>query len=306
MSATTDEERVRAALHDMLREGELPLVPLSGGGIRIRSRRRAWPRIDPKLVATVAAAIVLVAVLFAAIPHRPSSHSPVAAPGLGGRHASTAYSAYGVQLSVPKSWSVRYFPGCPNTGPQPELSIGQSAVAYNCPTYRSARAVGVSLVQGNQLPRDRFGKVQSSRTIRVHGLHVEVATSTGLQSPTPIAWYVPSKDVSVTGAGTGALQVMETLASARPGAVVTPGDVKGYQYLETLQQLPVSGPVTVTDARSGTSSTIYAIEGEYTFSGRPGGYIVQGHDGNAPCPPVTVEVVSGEHVTAPPIRCQGA
>jgi hypothetical protein len=305
MSATTDEELVRSALHDMLREGEIPLVPPTGGGIRIRSRSRVWPRIDPKLVATVAAAIVLVAVLFAAIPHRGSSHSPVAAPGPGGRHSSTAYSAYGVQLSVPKSWSVRYFPVCPNTGPQPVLSIGQSEVASFCPTYRSARAVGVSLVQGNQLPRDSSGKVQRSRTIRVHGLRVEVATSTSSQSPTPIAWYVPSKNVSITGAGTGALQVMETLSSAKPAAVVTPGDVKGYQYLETLQQLPVSGPVTVTDVRTGMSSTIYAIGGEYTFSGRPGGYVVQGHDGNAACPPVTVKVVSGEHVTAPPIMCQG-
>jgi len=305
MSATTDEELVRSALHDMLREGELPLVPLTGGVIRIGSRGRTCPRIDPKLVATVAAAIVLVAVLFAAVPHRGTSHPPVAAPGLGGRHGSTAYSAYGVQLSAPRSWSVRYFPGCPNSGPQPVLSIGQSELAYLCPAYRSPRTVGVSLVQGNQLPRDRFGKVQSSRTIRVHGLRVEVGTSTGSQSPTPIAWYVPSKNVSITGAGTGALQVMATLTSARPGAVVTPGDVKGYQYLETLQQLPVSGPVTVTDVRTGTSSTIYAIGGEYTFSGRPGGYTVQGHDGNAACPPVTVKVVSGEHVTAPPIMCQG-
>jgi hypothetical protein len=305
MSATTDEELVRSALHDMLREGELPLVPLSGGGIRIRSRGRTWPRIDPKLVATVAAAIVLVAVLFAAIPHRGSGQSPVAAPGLGGRHGSTAYSAYGVQLSVPKTWSVRYFPGCPNTGPPPVLSIGQSEVAYSCPSFRSPTSVGVSVNQGNLLPRDSSGKVQGSRTIRVHGLRVEVATSTSPQSPTPIEWYVPSKNVSITGAGTGALQVMETLTSARPGAVVTPGHVKGYQYLETLQQLPVSGPVTVTDVRTGMSSTIYAIGGEYTFSGGPGGYAVQGHDGNAPCPPVTVTVVSGENVTAPPIMCQG-
>jgi hypothetical protein len=99
---------------------------------------------------------------------------------------------------------------------------------------------------------------------------------------------------------------METLTSTKPGAVVVPGHVRGYQYLETLQQLPVSGPVTVTDVRTGTSSTIYAIGGEYTFSGGPGGYAVQGHDGNAPCPPVTVTVVSGENVTAPPIMCQGA
>jgi len=165
MSATTDEELVRSALHDMLREGELPLVPLTGGGIRIRSRSRTWPRIDPKLVATVAAAIVLVAVLFAAIPHRGTSHSPVAAPGLGGRHGSTAYSAYGVQLSVPRSWSVRYFPVCPNAGPQPVLSIGQSEVAAFCPTYRSPRAVGVSLVQGNQLPGETREPRKNRRTV---------------------------------------------------------------------------------------------------------------------------------------------
>ena len=78
----------------------------------------------------------------------------------------------------------------------------------------------------------------------------------------------------------------------------------GSEYLEALVRAPVSGPVTVRPP-SGPSLSVEAVDGQFSFTGPPGTYVLTGHDGNVVCPPVSVTVRSAESTTALPIQCNG-
>ena len=215
----------------------------------------------------------------------------------------TAHSAYGLQVSVPKAWVVQYFAGCQEDVPSGLLSIGHSLVAWSCPASRPARQYPVATFDTGDVFADPPGPPVTTR--RINGLTVRTAAvgaGTGLIT---YEWYVPSRDASLTGMGPGVLTVMDSLAMATPEAVAAPSDAVGYQYLEGVTQVPAPGPVTVTKAATGSTRSIYAIGGEYTFSDAPGRYLIQGHDGNTTCPPVAVDLRSGVNVTAPPILCRG-
>jgi hypothetical protein len=217
--------------------------------------------------------------------------------GAGTAHSGwIAHSAYGLQLSVPSSWSVRVFGQCPDGQRPGTLFIGTTQFVDSCPAY------GSNTTQVDLYKADALSVVlpRSHRTLRVHGLSV-LSSKTG----TGNLWIILSRTVIVTGSGPKALSIMETLALATRHATPATGVVNGTEYSESLQQLPVSGPVTVTVPASGKTVTVDAIDGQFSFSGAPGRYILTGRGGNVACPPVSVTVVSGERINAPPIQCQG-
>jgi hypothetical protein len=120
-----------------------------------------------------------------------------------------------------------------------------------------------------------------------------------------MVWVSPSKQVTLSGLGPKALSIMRTLAPATREAIPATGQVTGTEYAEAIIQVPVTGQVTVKMSASGKTTTVDVIDGQFWFLGRPGQYVLVGHAGDAPCPPVTVVLRSGENTDAPPIQCQG-
>jgi hypothetical protein len=286
---TTDDDQVRSALHEMIRAGQLPPPSMTPSTLRMSAGRGLLPRIDGKLMAAAVAIIALIVLSFTTGPFRHAGRQVESTA----RSGWTAHSAYGLQISVPSTWSVQVFGQCPEGS---TLFIGTSLFVDSCPAFGAA-TTQVDMYSGDMAGSNAVG---SSRNLRVHGLSV-VSSSTGQQIP----WFVPSQHVVITGSGPKALSVIQSLAPATHRAIPATGKVTGAEYLEALQQGPVSGPVTVAMPASGTTVTIQAFLGQFSFSGKPGRYVLTGHAGNAPCPPVSVTLVSGEVVNAAPIRCQG-
>ncbi len=205
-----------------------------------------------------------------------------------------AHSAYGVQLSIPRSWRVTYFATCPapNT-----LNIGDAPGIAYCPAFDD-RGSWVSMA-----PVAAGGSALKARPITVHGLRV---TSTGPRSWSLTSAVLPSSEtLGITGSGPGALAVMRTLSLATRRAIPAGGMVTGHEELEALTQVAVTGPVTITNTLSRHRQTTFAIDGGWGVTLPPGRYTARGHDGNSFCPPVTFKVVSGLRVAGPTIRCDG-
>ena len=302
-----DEDAVRSGIQDMLRAGEQSAAPLAAADLRAQVEGRRLSRVDGKLMVTLVAAAVLIVALFASQSFRAGKHRASASGSTSGQHGWVAHSAYGVQVSVPSSWKIAYFPGCPSYQRPGALTIGVSTLSFFCPAYipsTSSNTVSLSLTTGTD-PMTAGLHPPTVKTIRVHGLTVETQTIDHGTSEASTIWYVPSKRATLTGLGRGVLQVMDTLSPATSRAVAAPGNVTGSLDLETLQQLPVSGPVTVTDSRTGKALAVDAVNGQYSFSGPPGPYAIQGHAGSATCPLLSVSVRSGENIAAPAILCQG-
>ncbi len=297
METPVDDDQLRSALKDMLRAGQLGHPPLTAAELRLRAERRLVPRIDAKVVVTLAAAVLLLVVLFAlepldhpAHPGTPATRAPVPA-------GWTAHSAYGLQIAAPTTWSVQVFGQCPDGNRPGTLFIGTTRFGDFCPSYGSGTG------QVDMFPGTAGGPYETpaaSHRMQVHGLSV-VASDSG----TDITWTIPSKHVTVTGTGPGVLSVMRTLAPVTRQAVPATGKVTGTEYLEALDRTPVSGPVTVRSLPSGRPTEVDAVGGVFWFSGPPGRYLLSGHDGTAACGPVTVTLASGTVSGAPPIVCQG-
>jgi uncharacterized protein (DUF983 family) len=237
----------------------------------------------------IAALLILSALALAADQPAGASTTPGAPPGW------IAHSAYGLQLSVPKSWSVEVFGQCPKGGPG-TLFIGTTQFVDNCPAY------GWNATQVDMYRPDALSALRplNERSIRVHGLLVRSS-----KNHSDMLWIVPSRNVVISGSGPKAQAIMKTLTLATRHANPASGMVSGSEYVEAIEQMPVTGPVTVTMPVSGKKITVTAFYGRFWFSGTPGRYVLNGHAGIAPCPPVSVTILSGEKVNAPPIRCQG-
>jgi hypothetical protein len=83
------------------------------------------------------------------------------------------------------------------------------------------------------------------------------------------------------------------------------GRVDGYEYVEAVIQVRVSGQITVRRIGSKNSFTVRALNGQFSFSAKPGNYLLTGNAGDAPCSSVIVTVLSGRTTNAPPIKCEG-
>jgi hypothetical protein len=210
------------------------------------------------------------------------------------------HSAYGLQLSVPKPWGVAYFQNCP-TRAVGTLLIGAPAYLSNC-AFIPAEANIISM-QTRQSGMDFPGR---SKRLVVHGIGV-ISYPAAAASSGATTWVVPSKHVVLTATGTGSSAVLRTLAVASSRAVPAPGMLRGSVYLIAQIRTPVTGPVSISRLGShGTgSTTIQAYDAQFWDTFRPGNYLLTGHAGDAPCPPVSVTIQSGKTTDAPEIECQG-
>ena len=303
MPTSLSDDDVRDALREMLASGSMPRPRVTAAELRIRAERRLMPRVDPKVLMTLAAVVILIVVLFTAGPFRHNRTSTTS--DSTAMPASIAHSAYGLQITVPKSWSVQVFGQCPDGRTPGTLFIGTAEFVANCPEFDLNTSSIVSMSNGNEVGSTAIIQGQQYRTIRVHGLTV-LATVTGTHSlVTADRWYVPSKHVSITGTGPSALAVMRTLAPATAQASPATGFVSGTEQLSALVVVPASGPISVVKPPSDKIHIVTVLNGQFSFTSAPGRYVLTGHDGNAPCPPVAVTVISAERVTSPPIVCQG-
>lgn len=204
-----------------------------------------------------------------------------------------AHSAYGLELSVPKSWAIGYFQNCPirDAG---TLLIGTPAILSNCTNVPSD--ANVVWMQPQATGARYSGQV---RHFVVHGLAV-TAYGSGV-------WVVPSEHVVISAMGPRSAAVLQTLTTATSRAEAAPGMLRGSEYLIALMKTPVTGPVSVMrqgPPRSAAAS-VQAYDAQFWKTFPPGTYELGGHAGNAPCPPVQVTIQSGRTVYAPEIDCQG-
>ncbi len=211
-----------------------------------------------------------------------------------------AHSAYGLQLSVPKSWGVAYFQNCP-LGKSGSLLIGTPAYESFC----AAIPADANIIS---MQPQETGAVLSGRIshLIVHGLGV-ISYSTGAAPFSREAWVVPSRHVVLTATGAESSAVLRTLTAATSGALPAPGMLRGSVYLIALMRTPVTGPVSVTrlGSHGSGSTTVQAYDAQFWDTFPPGNYLLTGHAGDAPCLPVRVTVRSGESIDAPEIDCQG-
>jgi hypothetical protein len=213
---------------------------------------------------------------------------------------SIAHSAYGLQLSIPKPWGVAYFQNCP-TRAAGTLLIGTAAYLSNC-AFIPADANIISM-----RPR-QSGMAFPGRSKRlvVHGLGV-ISYATTAASSGATTWFVPTKHVVLTASGPGSSAVLRTLTVATSRAVPAPGMLRGSIYLIAQISTPVTGQVSISrlSSRGTASTTVQAYDAQFWDTFRPGNYLLTGHAGDAPCPPVTVTIQSGKTTHAPEIKCQG-
>jgi hypothetical protein len=207
-----------------------------------------------------------------------------------------AESAYGVQLSVPPSWKTAYFQNCPYSG-SGTLLIGTPSGYDNCAEISErANVVTMQPTGGTAIRGAR------PMELVVHGIRVTSTSKDG-----SYIWALRDRDVVLTTTGPRSLAVLRTLSLATSRAHAAPGMLKGTLYLIALRTVPVTNLVSVTrlDAHGPPLPALRALDGQFSTTLPPGRYRLNGHDGNAPCPPLFVRVRSGVSTTAPPIDCQG-
>jgi len=206
-----------------------------------------------------------------------------------------AHSAYGLQLSVPKSWATEYFASCPARG-SGTLLIGKPTVAAYC-AFIPASADVITMEPGTSATVGRHPK-----DLVVNGLRVTSSSGYGVD------WLIRSKNVLITATGTASTEVLRTLTVATSRAQAAPGVLMGTEYLEALEQVPVTGLVSVT--RLGTHGpsipSAHAYDGHFSDTLPPGRYLLAGQDGNVQCPSMLVTVHSGRTTVVPAIDCQGS
>jgi hypothetical protein len=211
-----------------------------------------------------------------------------------------AHSAYGLQLSIPKSWAVAYFQNCPLRG-SGTLLIGTPTFLSNCAMIpANANIISMQPQGSGAAPTDHV------RHLLVHGISV-TSYSTEEKSFSQSEWFIPSKQVILSATGPQSSAILRTLAPATSRAVAAPGMLRGSIYLIALSRAPVTGAVTVTKigTHGSASTTVKAYDGAFWDTFGPGVYLLKGHDGDAPCPLITVTVESGQTIEAPEIDCQG-
>jgi hypothetical protein len=300
MDSSDPEERVRSLMADMLETGRAFRAPVRPVDIRRRARWTSFPRIDTKAFVAAAAVIVLVAALVTVgrLHTRASTATKQGTAPVGW----VAYSAYGLQVSVPRDWSVRYLRTCPATSKPGSLSVGEANVSSNQSCWYPYPA---QLVFVRPSPAISVSGVHP-RHIVVNGVHVEIVQ----KNDSATVWYVPSEKVMLRAGGTNSGTLLHTLTTATGGAAPLPGLVEGSAGTAGLATAQPSTGQTVrysmvSNEHQAKSKTTLTNDGKYAVALSPGTYHFTASAGDAPCPKVTVKVVSGLTTTAPAIVCQG-
>jgi hypothetical protein len=208
-----------------------------------------------------------------------------------------AESAYGVQVSVPPSWRTAYFENCPYRGAGGTLLIGTPSAIDFCAQY--PESTNIVTMQPTGLTAIRGAR---KHELVIHGLRVTSSSKDGAT-----IWAVRSGAVVLTATGPRSLDINGTLSVATSRARAAPGILKGSLYLIALSKVPVTSLVSVTrlDTHGPPIPAIHSYDGQFSATLPPGKYLLNGHDGNAPCPQLVVTVRSGLTATAPSINCQG-
>jgi hypothetical protein len=206
-----------------------------------------------------------------------------------------AYSAYGLQLSIPKSWTTEYFSDCPHHGVG-TLMIGTPAIRF-CALYSQS-----SNIVTMQPEKSEAVEGTHEKNLVVHGLRVTSYLVAGT-----LNWDVRSKNVVISATGPGSRSVLRTLTTATSRAHAAPGILEGSEYLEALEQVSVTGLVSVLrlEGHAPALPAVHVYDGQFSTTLSPGRYRLTGHDGNAPCPHLTATVQSGQVINIPSIDCQG-
>jgi len=312
------DEVVRAAMAKVLGTGRELRPTVTAAALRRRAWRTHFPRIDTKLVGASAAVVVLVVTLVVAGPLRSTQpHQPTTertAP-----RGWVAYSAYGLQLSVPKSWSVQPFGQCPRGN---TLFIGTSQFVDSCPEFGSGGTIVSMSAKPDPYTASHDGSTaqdnaaalalysadvaatRNGRSLIVNGLRVLQA-----RTGSDLLWVIPANRAVLTGSGPAAEKVMRTLATVTTSASPAPGTVYGTAYLSALVRVPITGRVTYVRIqpidKSLVAHSVGVLNGNYSATLTPGTYRFTTADGNAQCSSVSAKVESGRMITAPPIVCQG-
>ena len=249
-----------------------------------RSARHAWS------VAATAVVFLSITATTLAIPAAATAKETTTPQGW------VAYSAYGLQLSVSKSWAVAYFRNCPEGGVG-TLLIGTPTVLSYCQDY----PVGTNIVW-MQPEKAEAVPASHEQHFVIHGLRITSYSVGG-----SINWGVRSKNIVLTAEGPGSSTVLRTLTLATSLAQAAPGMLNGDEYLEAVRQTPVTGPVSVVrlGAHGPSLPAAQAFDGHFSDTLPPGTYQLTGHDGNAACPSITTIVQSGRRTAGPLIDCQG-
>jgi hypothetical protein len=313
------DSRVNAVMADMLATGRNFRAPVGASDIRARAKWTSLPRIDAKSVAALAAVTILVFALVVAGPLRPAKTSPSASKVVHAPKGWVAYSAYGLQLAVPKRWNFQTFGQCPTEAGS--LFIGTSQFVVNCPEFRATNSYVSLAARPDQYAASNSGSTAQAnaaassaysaalaitaygKQMVVNGVHVVQANTSQL------LWVIPSEGAVLRGNGPLAEKVMRTLTVATPAASPATGIIYGTAYLAALFRGPITGRVTYLRLRPTdpilVAHSVGILDGNFWATLSPGTYRFTTVAGSAPCLPVTAKVESGRMVTAPPIVCQG-
>lgn len=208
-----------------------------------------------------------------------------------------AHSAYGLQISIPRSWTVASFQDCPR-GRSGTLLIGAPLPLTNCAEY-SAKTNLVAIQPTKSQPVAK----EAARHLWVHGLAVMSQAAGGA-----FTWVLPSEHVMITAQGPEAVAVLRTVARATAQAKPATGRLTGQEQVVALSVAPVTGPISVDrlGPRRTNERVVHAFDGSFSSLLPPGRYRLSGQSGNVDCPSVVATVRSGRTAVAPTIDCQGS
>lgn len=211
-------------------------------------------------------------------------------------HGWVAHSAYGLQLSVPKDWTVAYSANCPSQAPG-TLLIGT-------PTYDSFCVYAPPDTNLVTMQPGISGQVDPgpAKRLVVHGL---IVFSHSTEDST--FWVVPSRHVMLSARGPRSYAVLKTLSVATADAQAAPGMLNGNEYLMTTIRTPVTGPISIVrlDSHGPPLPDLNAFNGQFSATLPPGRYVLTGHDGNAACLSARATVRSGLTTRVSLLDCQG-
>ncbi len=322
--SSVGEAIVGQVMAEMLATGRSLSSSVEASDIRNRARGSIRPRIDPKLVFAFAAVTIVVVGLVVAGPFRSTRSTPPTEHKFGTPAGWVAYSAYGVQLSVPRGWSVQAFGECPDGQRIGTLLIGTPRFVANCPEYGSTTSIvsmnvrpdpGSLADSGNQAQAEADAAAAYASDVAgaskgdnlvINGTHVK-------RSPSGLVWSIPSRGVVLVGSGPKAITIMRTLTAATSRAIPVPGIVNGSAFLIGAPSgpTPLSGPMAVSRILAAPAGAAKfraigsMVDGHYSVTLAPGRYGITTSAGTALCLGVRVTVISGRTVTAPRITCNG-
>ncbi len=277
---------------------------------------RGYLRIGSKGLVASVAIVVLAAALVVSPPHRPRNSHGGTASMVTIPVGWAAYSAYGLQIAVPKSWAVRFFSICPGASQPGSLYIGESTsnVSASCPAiFTPTPASGLNQVSLYVVHDSGRSPRGTARRMNIHGIQV---TQLGRSTVSSTVWMTEPKSdstdrIAISGGGWQALTILRTLRVATRRAQPAPGVVDGEAYSEGATRTPLSGTIQYLKMYpTGTPRTeplhaAQASQGHYSATLAPGTYRFNAFAGSVPCGTVSVTVVSGRTVTARPVLCHG-